>query len=150
MQRKNRVLLRKIIFGGLVVLACRGAGSETLDYRLAYRGLFTLFIWKELADVQLTAEADTLGRCELAMRLTTQDHPLAEAVRPTRYLWWSRSRPGEARREGFMRVWFSDDERRLPLRFRIRGRVGALEVTIRPESLEAQGVPAACRPSEKR
>ncbi len=280
MQRKNRVLLRKIIFGWLMVLACRGVAAETLDYRLAYRGLFTFFIWKELADVRLLAEAGDQGRCELAMQLTTQNHALAEAVRPTRYLWWSRSSggperveavvirdlgpkalevrlglvsgdrlryykrdfeppparaerfepleghrphpalrlrrrktlpagrlldplgfvararwhdyrqggfeapvlykdelrryrahlvgrttlklggrrlptlevhfsrspPGEARHEGFMRVWFSDDERRLPLRFRIRGRVGALEVTLRPKSLDADRVPAVCRP----
>ncbi len=275
-------MLRKIILGWLVVLACRSAGAETLDYRLAYRGLLTLFLWKELADVQLTAEADAQGRCELAMRLTTQDHPLAEAVRPTRYMWWSRNRPGlerveavvirdlgpkalearlalvggehldyykrdfkppppkaehfqplngdrphpalesgarkslpngrlldplgfvvrarwfdyergplvavvlyknevrnykarlvgrdviepagrkvpalvvrfsrdhrqAARREGFMRVWFSDDRRRLPLKFVIRGKVGALQVVLRPQGLTSGAVPEVCRPSE--
>ncbi len=282
MQRKNRVLLRKIIFAWSMVLACRVAGAETLDYRLAYRGLLTLFLWKELADVRLVTKADDQGRCELAMRLTTRNHALAEAVRPTRYLWWSRSsagpervevvkirdlgprklevrlglvekerlryykgdfepppdggevfepledgvphprmrlrrqrslpagrlldplgfvagarwhryeqgpfsapvlykdelrdyrarllartsvkvgdrrlpalavhfsrsRPGAARREGFMRIWFSDDPRRLPLRFMIRGKVGALEVVLRPESLHAERPPATCRPSE--
>ncbi len=280
MQRENRVLLRKIIFGWLMMFVCRGMAAENLDYRLAYRGLLTLFIWKELADVRLLAEAGDPGRCQLAMQLTTQNHALAETVRPTRYLWWSssfpgperveavvirdlgpkalevrlglvmgdrlryykrdfeppparaeqfepleghrphpalrlhrrktlpagrlldplgfvvrarwhdyqqgdfeapvlykdelrryrahlvgrttlqlggrrlpalevhfgRSRAGEARREGFMRVWFSDDDRRLPLRFHIRGRLGALEVTLRPRSLDADGAPSVCRP----
>ena len=72
--------------------------QEYLLYRLAYRGIFTAFTWKKLADVAFIA-ADSpqvfqgQTACELRMRLSTEDYTLAEVMRPTRYEWRSLAAP---------------------------------------------------------
>ncbi len=72
--------------------------SEHLRYRLAYRGILTAFVWKELAEVAFTASAAISQQapepaCELVMSLTTENNGFAEYLRPTRYRWRSFSDP---------------------------------------------------------
>ena len=71
-----------------------GQKEERLHYALAYRGLFTAFVWKALAEVTLEAGRISFEdgfECELALGLSTAGHPFAELLRPTRYRWISRA-----------------------------------------------------------
>ncbi len=65
-------------------------GGEYLVYRLSYRGIFTAFVWKELADLALIAKRQPVNfqqqpGCSLELKLSTENYALAEALRPTRY-----------------------------------------------------------------
>lgn len=64
--------------------------SEYLVYRLSYRGIFTAFVWKELADLALIAghqpvSVEQQPGCSLQLKLSTENYTVAEALRPTRY-----------------------------------------------------------------
>lgn len=71
------------------------AHNEYLLYRLAYSGIFTAFLWKDLADVALVTGPDNdrrlqqVNSCEITLKLTTENYALAESLRPTRYTWRS-------------------------------------------------------------
>jgi len=65
-------------------------GDEYLVYRLSYRGIFTAFVWKELADLALIAghlpvTFEQQPGCHLQLKLSTENYAVAEALRPTRY-----------------------------------------------------------------
>ncbi len=65
-------------------------GGEYLVYRLSYRGIFTAFVWKDLADLVLISgqRPITFERqpgCHLQLKLSTENYAVAEALRPTRY-----------------------------------------------------------------
>ncbi len=65
-------------------------GDEYLVYRLSYRGIFTAFVWKELADLALIAghlpvTFEQQPGCHLQLKLSTENYSVAEALRPTRY-----------------------------------------------------------------
>jgi len=67
-----------------------GDGGEYLVYRLSYRGIFTAFVWKELADLALIANRRPVAferqpSCSLQLKLSTESYAVAEALRPTRY-----------------------------------------------------------------
>jgi len=69
----------------------RAGNDEYLVYRLSYRGIFTAFVWKELADLALIAGHQPVNfeqqpGCHLQLKLSTENYSLAEALRPTRYL----------------------------------------------------------------
>ncbi len=72
--------------------------SDYLNYKLKYRGFITLFIWKELADIAFISDAkieDFEGNqsCQLAMKLTTENHSFSESLHPYRYQWRSKVSP---------------------------------------------------------
>ena len=74
-------------------------GDEYLVYRLSYRGIFTAFVWKELADLALIAGRQPVRfeqqpGCHLQLKLSTENYSVAEALRPTRYLRRSIVDPG--------------------------------------------------------
>ncbi len=65
-------------------------GGEYLVYRLSYRGIFTAFVWKELADLALIAGQRPINfeqqpGCHLQLKLSTENYAVAEVLRPTRY-----------------------------------------------------------------
>lgn len=65
-------------------------GGEYLVYRLSYRGIFTAFVWKELADLALIAGQRPISfeqqpGCHLQLKLSTENYAVAEVLRPTRY-----------------------------------------------------------------
>ncbi len=75
---------------------------DYLSYVLSYRGLFTGFAWKSLADVAIYASPETeafAGReaCALYLRLSTERHRVAELFHPVRYQWKSLVTPGPGR-----------------------------------------------------
>ena len=90
--------------------------AEHLRYRLAYRGILTAFVWKELAEVAFTAAAAISKQapepsCELVMRLTTENNGFAEYLRPTRYRWRSFSDPALQRALLVEVIELTDDDR---------------------------------------
>ncbi len=65
-------------------------GGEYLVYRLSYRGIFTAFVWKDLADLALISGQRPITfeqqpGCHLQLKLSTENYAVAEVLRPTRY-----------------------------------------------------------------
>lgn len=63
--------------------------SEDLTYRISYRGFFTAFVWKDLADMHLYAYPATerfLGEtvCRATMTVNTEHYSISEFAHPVR------------------------------------------------------------------
>lgn len=76
----------------------RPDNDEYLIYRAAYRGLFTAYVWKDLADVAISSSAQPKrfnGRetCRLHMKLSTEDFAMMETFYPIRFHWRSTVNP---------------------------------------------------------
>lgn len=74
------------------------ASTEYLGYKLSYSGLFTMFVWKNLADVVLFAQPEKgtfegENSCEVVMKLSTENYAFAETFHPVRYQWSSTGSP---------------------------------------------------------
>ncbi len=75
---------------------------ERFDYRLAYQGLLTAFLWKDLADVSIFSLPDTVrfggsDGCKMVMTLSTERYSFAEVFHPVRYRWESTTSPDLSR-----------------------------------------------------
>jgi len=68
------------------------AGEEFLLYRISYSGIFTAFIWKDLADTVIFAENnsykfDHQKSCRLNLKMSTEDFSISEVFSPMRFHW---------------------------------------------------------------
>jgi hypothetical protein len=75
----------------------QGSG-EYLAYNIAYSGLLTGFVWKNLADMAIYVkpkETDVNHHpvCQSVMRLSTENHSFAETFHPVRYEWIANNDP---------------------------------------------------------
>ncbi len=66
--------------------------DEYLLYRLSYRGIFTAYAWKDIADVAIAAGSKPLDfnkrkSCRLSLKLSTEDFSLTELFYPVRFYW---------------------------------------------------------------
>jgi hypothetical protein len=66
--------------------------GEYISYKIAYRGFFTGYSWKNLADMVLhnKAESHEFNQhevCQSVMRLSTENFSFAELFHPVRYEW---------------------------------------------------------------
>lgn len=114
--------------------------GEHLLYRLSYRGLFTSFIWKDLADIAFvtTHSARPFQQqpsCDLYMKMSTEDYALSEMFHATRYEWHSTVDPSlrhvflveesdTGKHQERTATWVNWSERRIEL-FRQRERLPA-------------------------
>jgi len=67
---------------------------EYLNYKLAYSGFITAFVWTELANVAFQSTPNqpnfyTLSNCSLSMKVSSEQYGLAETLRATRMHWRS-------------------------------------------------------------
>jgi hypothetical protein len=72
--------------------------DEYLAYNIAYSGLLTGFVWKNLADMAIYVrpkEGDVNHHpvCQSVMRLSTENHSFAETFHPVRYEWIANNSP---------------------------------------------------------
>jgi Protein of unknown function (DUF3108) len=66
--------------------------EEFLLYRLSYRGFFTAFIWKDLADTVIVADnkSYTFNKqksCQFNLKMSTENFLISELVLPMRFHW---------------------------------------------------------------
>lgn len=74
-----------------------GSG-EYLAYNIAYSGLLTGFVWKNLADMAIfvkpgKGDVDHHPVCQSVMQLSTENHSFAETFHPVRYEWVANNNP---------------------------------------------------------
>lgn len=72
--------------------------GEYISYKIAYRGFFTGYSWKNLADMVLhnkpeTHQINQQTACQSMMRLSTENFPFAEMFHPVRYEWRGENMP---------------------------------------------------------
>jgi hypothetical protein len=72
--------------------------GEYISYKIAYRGFFTGYSWKNLADMVLHNKSEThqfnqQTVCQSVMRLSTENFPFAELFHPVRYAWMGNNNP---------------------------------------------------------
>jgi len=66
------------------------SSGETLNYKLSYRGLLTSMIWADIANVQMTFNADIMNHDQspghqFAIWLSTENYKKAELIHAVRY-----------------------------------------------------------------
>lgn len=72
--------------------------GEYISYKIAYRGFFTGYSWKNLADMVLhnkpqVHQINQQTVCQSMMRLSTENFPFAEMFHPVRYEWRGENMP---------------------------------------------------------
>lgn len=72
--------------------------TEYLSYKLSYSGIFTLFAWKDLADMAIYIQPKSNRfngnkSCQIVMELSTENYSVAETFHPIRYQWRSTCSP---------------------------------------------------------
>ncbi len=70
----------------------QGADEEFLLYRLSYRGIYTAFAWKDLADTVIIADNkpykfNKQKSCQLSLKMSTENFTLSELILPMRFHW---------------------------------------------------------------
>jgi len=106
MRRRHRMTPRLRTWPPLAVLCClvlltaaaTAERGERLDYRVSYRGVFTLGEDMPIADLSLESRGATeVGLSEVRLEISSHDYPQVESLYPIRYRLrsWAESGTGE-------------------------------------------------------
>ncbi len=74
------------------LLDTRVENAENLVYHLSYKGFFTAFFWKGLANVAFIADTSShlfnnQPSCYLMLKVSTENFGFAETLHPVRFIW---------------------------------------------------------------